>query len=216
MIVYCQITSPEKFGGTTMSINKIRPHVDRVVIIFDAPIPEKISDWLKEKNCEGYYHEWEDSLATQRNHYLEKLNDGDWCIVSDSDEYFDLIFCKDVRKICSRGDKENIAVFLINSHNIIYNDINGEIYNHENRKSNFYKNLIFKYYKGMNYLYTPHEILMLSPSSQKITQLDDKYYYEYVRKMSDICRNSLNTLISLTRMKLKCSKNSDKSFPLLE
>jgi len=185
MIVFAQATHNARMEQTKECIRRINKYntFDRKVIIVNESKYDKLSEenrkWLLNEGCEVYTRDWNDSFPEMRNAYLSKTQNGDWVVVADSDEWFCDDFCKDVRKIISEAEERGLGLLLINSHDITY-DETGE---GEEKKSNFYKNLIFK--KGPTTRYEAvgetnvHEKLVLD--NNNTLRLDDKYYYLHVK-----------------------------------
>jgi SAM-dependent methyltransferase len=179
MIVYAQGTYNERVSQTLECFTKHRPDADRFIVIADETVTPDQLQQLRDAGCEVYVHPWEDDFPKMRNHYLAKVQVGDWVIVSDPDEMFNDAFCKDIRKICKAGEKFNVGLFLINSHDI----------GHEgdkitcNNVSDFFKNLIFRFTVGVQYIgvgeaKNVHEQLDL-PRNYNTQQLAMKYWYEH-------------------------------------
>jgi len=181
MIIFCQGTYGERMWQTKECVKRIRPFVDRAVIICDETVSEEDLDWLKDKQCEVYVYPWNDNFPEMRNHYLDKCQDGDWVIVSDPDEWFCKDFCNDLRSIVAEAQNDNITLLGINSRDVMH-ESNDDRYSEENAvKSNFYKNLIFRFvhgtrYEGCGKSANVHEVLLLKGAHRN---LPDKYYYTH-------------------------------------
>jgi len=171
---------------TKECIRRIRPYVDRAVIIVDETVTEESKKWLRDHNCEVYFHPWEDSMVKMRNQYLQKCQHGDWIVVSDPDEWFCEEFCKDLRKIIEDAERNGIGLLLINSHDILIKEDGTK----EESVSDFFKNLIFKYEEGVRYegvgeVKEVHEELKLPPGT-KVAALPKRYYYEHVKYWHEV------------------------------
>lgn len=174
-------------GQTKECVKRIRPYVDRAVIIVDEFVSEDSKEWLRSQGCEVYLYPWEDSMVKMRNHYLEKLSPfGDWCVVSDPDEWFCEEFCKDVRKLIEEAETKGVGLLLINSHDVTVQPDGTK----SETISDFFKNLIFSYEEGIRYegvgeVKEVHETLRLPPGTKQAT-LPRKYYYEHVKYWHEI------------------------------
>ena len=185
-ICYCSGTYGERIPQTIEGVKRIKGHVDRMIIIADESVTETQKRKLKALGCEVYVHPWEDSMVRMRNSYIKKCLTGDFIIVADPDEWFGEEFCKDIRKIIARAEKEGYGLLLISSHDIT-NWENGKTTKHV---SGFMKNLIFKKtpetkYVGVGTVKEVHENLSLAPDT-KILRLDPKYFYEHHKHEHEI------------------------------
>lgn len=185
-IVFCQGTYEERMSQTSACVERIRPYVDRAVIIVDESVSEESKKWLEEQGCEVYVHPWEDSMVRMRNQYLKRCEHGDWVIVSDPDELFCKKFCEDVRRIIEKAEAEGIGLLLINSHDTTYMKDEPP----SETVSDFFKNLIFKYeegvvYEGVGEIKEVHETLKLPPNT-KVSKLPPEYYYEHIKYWHEV------------------------------
>jgi len=182
MIVACIGVYGERVDQAIVGIKRLRPHVDRYVVIVDESVTEEQKQKLRELGCEVYFHPWEDSTVKMRNQYLQKVQTDDWVIVHDPDEWFNEQFCKDVRRLCERAEQEGIDLLLINAHDIMYKEDGTK----EENVSTFFKNLIFRkrlgtHYEGVGTEKVLHETLII-PGLQRTVKLPpDKYWYEHVK-----------------------------------
>ena len=182
-IKFCQGTYAERIPQTKACLERIAPHVDECVIIADETITFEQARELGEihPSVGVASHPWEDSMPKMRNQYLEKCSLGDWVIVSDPDEIFCEEFCRNIREICRKAEENGIGLLLINSHDI-WQRVDG---NRSESVSNFFKNLIFRYWEGVRYEgvgaeKTVHETLILPPDTKTVA-LPRKYYYEHLK-----------------------------------
>jgi len=177
MIVACIGLYGERVKQALIGIERLRPHVDRYVIIVDETVTELQKKALVAAGCEVYFHPWTDSMVNMRNQYLKKVQTDDWVIVHDPDEHFNEQFCNDVRNILKRAEEQDIDLLLINSHDI---DIDKDGKRNE-RISDFFKNLIFRKregtrYEGVGEVKEVHETLII-PGTMKQVRLDPKKYW---------------------------------------
>jgi len=178
-IAYCMMIYGEREDEVRQCIERVRPYVDRIVLIEDGSLKSEFYRWLQERGCELYYKKWEDNFSDYRNEYLKRVGEKDrgniWVLVSDPDELFDEVFLKDLRKIIK--DSKNGILYnslLINSHDrTIYPDGREETV-----ISDFFKQLCFKYNRGLKYIGSPHEMLL---GYFRAIRLDRKYYYTHTK-----------------------------------
>lgn len=187
MIVGCLGVYGERIDQATVCIKRLRPHVDRYVVIVDESVTEDQKQRLRDLGCEVYFHPWEDSMVKMRNQYLEKCQTDDWIIVHDPDEWFCEKFCEDVREIYEKAEKEDLALLLINSHDIMYQEdgIKAE------SVSDFFKNLIFRKmagtrYEGVGEVKEVHETLIIPGLTRVVRLPKEKYWYEHVKYWHEV------------------------------
>lgn len=181
-IVACVCVYDERVEQAIEGIVKLRPYVDRYVVIADETVTEEQQQKLYDLNCGIYFHAFKDNLMELHNFCIDKCTEEDWVIIHDPDEFFNEIFCRDVREICGKADEEGVGLLLVNVHDILIKKDGARVEN----PSWFFKNLIFK--KKGNVYYTSgseakkiHELLMF-PAGTKIKKLDKgKYWYEHVK-----------------------------------
>lgn len=185
MIVGCVGLYGERVVQALPIIERLRPYIDRYVVIADETVSEEQINALRDLGCEIYVHPWEDSMVKMRNQYLEKVGVNDWVIVHDPDEHFNTDFCKDVRKIIQEAETKQTTLLLINSHDVSH-DSDGET---RTAVSDFYKNLIFKNlvgtkYYGIGEVKEVHEMLFIP--SMKTERLDRKYWYDHEKYYHEV------------------------------
>ena len=187
MIVACVGVYGERVDQAIVGIKRLRPYVDRYVVIVDESVTEEQKQKLRELGCEVYFHPWEDSTVKMRNQYLQKVQTDDWVVVHDPDEWFNEQFCRDVRKICEEAEREGVDLLLINSHDILYQPDGTK----SETVSTFFKNLIFKkrlgtHYEGVGQEKVLHETLII-PNMRGVKKLDpNKYWYEHVKYWHEV------------------------------
>jgi len=185
MLVGCVGLYGERVDQSIPCIERLRPHIDRYVVIADETVNEEQKTRLRALGCEVHVHPWKDSMVEMRNQYLEKIAVNDWAIVHDPDEHFNEEFCKDVRKIIGEAEAKQVTLLLINSHDISH-DSDG---NTRTSVSDFFKNLIFKKtsgtrYYGIGQVQEVHE--MLSIPGVKEERLDRKYWYTHEKHYYEV------------------------------
>jgi len=187
LIVGCVGVYGERVDQATECIKRLRPHVDRYVVIVDESVTVDQKQRLRDLGCEVYFHPWEDSMVKMRNQYLEKCQTDDWVVVHDPDEWFCKKFCEDVRKICEKAEKDDLALLLINSHDILY-DADGS---KKEVVSDFFKNLIFlkkegTHYEGVGEVKEVHETLIIPGLTRAVRLPKEPYWYEHVKYWHEV------------------------------
>ena len=186
MLVFCQMTSPDRIDGTLEMAARIRPYVDRIVIIVNETKYEKLGpedeQSLLNIGCEVYKRLWNDNFPDARNAYLEKCQHDDWVIVTDSDEFLNKKLCQDLRKIIEEAERKGYHMLLVNSHDVLYRQDGTK----QETKSDFFKNLIFKkregvYYEGVGETKNVHETLRVPPGTVQIRLNSKEYWYTHVK-----------------------------------
>jgi len=187
LIVACVGLYGERVDQATECIKRLRPHVDRYVVIVDESVTEEQKQRLRDLGCEVYFHPWEDSMVKMRNQYLEKCQTDDWIIVHDPDEWFCEKFCEDVKEIFETAEKDDLALLLINSHDILY-DADGST---KEVVSDFFKNLIFQHKEGTRYegggeVKEVHETLIIPGLARVVRLSKENYWYEHVKYWHEV------------------------------
>lgn len=167
----------ERVEQALVGIRRLRPFVDRAVVIVDETVTDQQKKALTAAGCEVYFHPWTDSMVNMRNQYLKKVQTDDWVIVHDPDEHFNERFCNDVKSILPTAEEQGIDLLLINSHD---SDIDKDGKRQE-RISDFFKNLIYRkregtHYEGVGEVKEVHETLII-PGTMKQVRLDPKKYW---------------------------------------
>ncbi|MCW4051226.1 MAG: DUF4214 domain-containing protein [Candidatus Bathyarchaeota archaeon] len=187
MIVGCVGLYGERVDQATECIKRLRPHVDRYVVIVDESVTDEQRQKLRDLGCEVYFHPWEDSMVKMRNQYLEKCQTDDWIIVHDPDEWFCEKFCEDVREICEKAEKDNLALLLINSHDTTIKEDGSR----DESVSDFFKNLIFQKkggtrYEGVGEVKEVHETLIIPGLTKAVRLPKEKYWYEHTKYWHEV------------------------------
>lgn len=168
------MTYGERETQTRRCVERVRPHVDRCVVVHDSTLSDESKNWLREHNCELHFREWDDNFSAQRTAYLNAAGANNWVLCSDPDELFCERLCQDLRKIVADAEREGKGQLLINSHDINH-DADGET---RTCTSDYFKALLFYNWPGTRYYGTPHEVLH-TPRSWRIKKLPREYYYEH-------------------------------------
>jgi len=181
-LVYCMSIYEERMPQVKQCIRRVRPYVDRGIIVVDDTLTEKSKKWLRTWGCEVHYRKWDNYFAKQRNEYLAHVNEGEWVLVSDPDELMGPPLCKDLKNIVSEADKRGINMLGINAH-----DITVELDGTKNEVvSTFFKNLLFKYEEGVRYVGVVHETLLPGVHGWRCYNLNPEYYYEHIKTKAEI------------------------------
>ena len=198
MLVHAQATYGERVDQTIKGVKILAGNVDRIVIIADETVTKEQTKTLKDLGCEVYMHPWEEDFPRMRNHYLAKLQDGDWVIVSDPDEWFCDEFAREARTIALDGDKNEINLFLIPAKdiNLMPDGSTSEKFPSE---KGWAKNLMFKYALGTRYVNVGttnvHEHLELT-SKGRVARLDfNRYWYTHYKEWHEVWERAARNLL---------------------
>ena len=184
-IVHCITFYEERLSQVIKCLKRVLPYVDRAVLVYDDTVRPstiiKLVNLSKDK-AQFHYREWDDHFSKQRNAYLDHVNEGEWCIISDPDELFSVSFLKDMREILTDAEKQGINMLGINAHDIT-TELEGTV---TKTVSNWYKQLIFKMEEGVRYVGCVHETLLPGLHGWRSANLDPKYYYEHTKSMIEV------------------------------
>jgi len=181
-IVYAMNFYEERMPQVKQCIERVRPYVDRCVLVYDDTVTEESKKWLKQWGCKLYYRKWDNHFSKQRNAYLEPINEGEWVLVSDPDELFCTELLKDLRKILTEAQKSGINILGINAHDIT-TELDGKV---TRSVSDWFKQLLFQYEEGVRYVGCVHETLLPGVHGWRAANLDKRYYYEHIKSMIEI------------------------------
>lgn len=201
MIVYCTTTYESRMEQTKECIRRIAQFgtFDRMVVIASNSPPYEVfsnesSNWLLNHGCEVYERLWNDNFPEMRNAYIDKCQIDDWIVVSDADEWFNEEFCKDVREITERAEKDGYQLLLINVHDIT-NDKEGK---GEEVPGSLYKNLIFRKCSETKYAgvgeTNVHETLL--PSTMATIKIPPHYYYLHVKEWHEVWERAARNVVA--------------------
>lgn len=194
MLVGCIGIYGERVDQALIGIKRLRPYVNRYVVIVDDTVTETQRKMLRDAGCEVYYHKFEDSMVKMRNQYLAKVQTGDWCIVHDPDEIFNDQFCANVGDLCKKAEEDGVDLLLINSHDTtVQNDGTTSA-----TVSDFYKNLIYRKLAGTHYVGSGevkevHEELVI-PGIKKQVRIDKRYWYEHVKYWHEVWERAMRNV----------------------
>jgi len=181
-IVYCMNFYEERMSQVKQCVERVRPYVDRCILVYDDTVTEESKKWLTQWGCELYYRKWDNHFSKQRNAYLEHVNESEWVLVSDPDELFCIELLKDIRNILTEAQKSGINVLGINAHDIT-TELDGRV---TETVSDWFKQLLFKYEEGVRYVGCVHETLLPGIHGWRGANLDKRYYYEHIKSMLEI------------------------------
>lgn len=203
MKVYYTMAPPSRKDQVIKAIDIMRPAVDRVVVVCNNTGKEiwtdKLLSVLHAHGAETYPRTWTDNFIEARNDALEKCQTEDWIIQSDSDEHFNSLFVADLDFILKTLDEKQVTEAKINAHDLTYpfgwkkgDTLPPELV------SNHYKMLIFKkksetYFQGVGAMKNVHEVLL--PISQKLANLDPKYYYIHIKDEQEIWERAARNVV---------------------
>ena len=199
-VAFCQGTYGERVGQTLRCLERVAPGVDCCIIIVDDTVTTEQVDYIKgidPAKVKVVYKQWKDDFPAMRNAYLEEARKegATFVCVSDPDELYCEPFVWDIKGIVEMGESEDVALFLINSHDVTIDEDGGE---HE-VNSSFFKNLMFKLcdevrYDGVAAGFV-HENLIICAGLVKT--LPSQYYYQHLKRAIDVKeRGARNVWIS--------------------
>ena len=181
-IIYTQGSYGERFQETKQCVERVQPHVDHLIIVYDDYSDEQVK-WLLERGVKAFHHPWEDNFPLMRNQLLDHARDIDahaWILTSDPDELFSESLVSNIRQVLAEAERNGFNQLGVNSHDIdVKLDGSRDV-----RVSNFFKMLIFKldagqvFYQGVGLERTVHETLC---GDWRSTALPTEFYYEHVK-----------------------------------
>lgn len=172
-LTYCMMTM-NRLYDTMKAIERVKPYVDRVVIVDGGSNDDTILTLRNYNGVELYIHPWEDNFSKQRTHYLDHAgNDNggtDWILVSDPDELFTVEALENMRQEIDNAGAYNMLAFESNSITVAGTEIT--YHGHDN----YWKALLFKWNKGIRYTGNPHETLIIN-GGHRVKNLPYAYYH---------------------------------------
>lgn len=181
-IVYCMAIYEERMAQVLNCLNRVRPYVDRCVIVVDDSVtPENVA-LLAQWSCRPHYRKWDNHFSKQRNEYLAHVNEGEWVLVSDPDELHSQSLMDDLKTVVTEAEKRNINILGINAHDIT-TELDGTV---TENVSNWHKQLLFRFEEGVRYVGVVHETLLPGVHGWRAADLDKRYYYEHIKSMVEI------------------------------
>ena len=161
-------------------IKRVRPYVDRMVIVDGGSCDDTILTLRNWKGIEFYLQPWQDNFSAQRTNYIRaaELNGGtDWILVSDPDELFSEDACKNFRNLIKEAEntRPNYNMISFESHSV---RLEGDIIA-DRRADNYWKPLLFKWNPGLHYINNPHETLIIEKGHMI---MNSKYHYYHIKQ----------------------------------
>ena len=186
-ITYCMMTL-NRLYDTMRAIERVKPYVDRVVIVDGGSTDDTILTLRNYEGVELYLHPWEDDFSKQRTLYLDHAGENggtDWVLVSDPDELYSEEALKNMRNEIDNCGSYNMLAF--ESHSV---SMEGpKIVHHSHDK--YWKALLFKWNQGIHYVGNPHETLVIDGG---IRVKNIPYYYYHIKQNNMTwhrgCRNA--------------------------
>ena len=172
-ITYCMMTL-NRLYDTMKAIERVKPYVDRVVIVDGGSNDDTILTLRNYEGVELYLHPWEDNFSKQRTHYLEHAgNDNggtDWILVSDPDELYTVEALENMRKEIDNAGPFNMLAFESNTITMKGTQI---VYHGHDK---YWKALLFKWNPGIHYVGNPHETLIID-KGPRVKNIPYVYYH---------------------------------------
>jgi len=172
-LTYCIMTM-NRLYDTMKAIERVKPHVDRVVIVDGGSNDDSLLTLRNYEGVELYIHPWEDNFSKQRTNYLRHAGEDnggtDWILVSDPDELFSEEALKNMRKEIENAGAYNMLGFESNSITMK----GPKIVHHGHDK--YWKSLLFKWNEGIHYVGNPHETLIIN-GGHRVKNLPYRYYH---------------------------------------
>jgi hypothetical protein len=181
-VVYCMAIYEERMDQVLTCLKRVRPYVDRCVIVVDESVTPESKEALSKWGCKVVFRHWDDHFSKQRNMYLENLREGEWALVSDPDELFSESLMQDLKKIVLASEQEGFNSLSINAHDIT-TQLDGQV---TSTTSDWFKQLLFRYEEGVRYVGCVHETLLPGIHGWHTTNLKPKYYYEHFKSMIEV------------------------------
>lgn len=207
-LVYCQATFDRDLDKTVECVERMTPHVDETVIVYDQTLTEEeIAEALHPHDVHLIYHRWNDDMPDMRNAYLKKAKElnADWVIVSDPDELYNELFAQNIRAIIEEYDAKGFNQLAVHAKDQFDNvewldelDLLKESPGGY-RETDFWKPLlVFKlhedtHYEGVGAEGRVHESLAQS-AGFKLAQLPKEYFYVHKKSALRIWRNAARNM----------------------
>lgn len=212
-IAFAQWTYDNNFEETKLCIERVSPHVDYTIIVYDEPINPKSLEWIDNNitkyNIHLIKHEFKDDFPESRNTYIKKAKElkVDWMCVSDPDELYSEELAKNLRTLIKKYESEghnNIAVpvrdeFIALGDTEHLDKLDELKESPAGRETNYWKPmLIFKLfddirYEGVGIEKNVHEMLMTRWKMVTVN-LPKEYYYVHKKSSLKIWRNAARNM----------------------
>jgi hypothetical protein len=200
-LAYCQMTYKVDLDKTIQNVIDAKPHVDVCVVVYDDSLSSDDVQKLIDAGACAKYHKWLDNFPRQRNNYLKEAKTwgATWTLVSDPDEHLDIKLLKDARELAKQADKVGISLLMINAHDIMTDDEDGNSLSIDQQHENvpdYHKNLFFKLlpdvmYTGIGETQNLHENLQ---GSFRVWNLDRQYFYRHIKSHVEIWEHSARNI----------------------
>jgi len=175
-ITFCMMTL-NNFDQAFEAIKRIKPYVDRVVVVDGGSVDGTIPALRAWDGVEFHVHPWTaDDFAKQKNITLSHCaeNGGaDFILFMDPDEWIPEVTGKNLQKIieeCSGGYPERLSLIRLRARDV---ELSGTTII-SNRNTGFFKPLFFRHHPYNRYVGHIHENLTLG-----VRGLDVQTMYEY-------------------------------------
>jgi glycosyltransferase involved in cell wall biosynthesis len=169
-------------------------HVDRTIII-DGGSTDGSIEFFQSQECrdlkvELYVYPWQDDPPTQRNKYLDLINEG-WVLVLDCDELLELPALHKLRCIAKEAEDNRCDGVAFRSHDI-QTDLDGGVYD---SLSSYYNRSFFMASRGMKYIGHTHVALYRPGMSDRCMKTEYQYYHikPWADQFIRACRNYWTT-----------------------
>lgn len=188
-VAFCQGTYGERVWQTLRCLERVAPGVDCCIIIVDDTVTTEQVEQIKgidPAKVKVVYKPWKDDFSSMRNAYLEVAREegATFVCVSDPDELYCEPFVWDIKGVADVGEREDVALYLINSHDVTIDEDGGE----REVTSSFFKNLMFRLCDKVRYEGVAdgsvHEHLTICDGLVKT--LPSQYYYQHLKRPIDV------------------------------
>jgi Domain of unknown function (DUF4214) len=205
-IGFAQMTWERDIPGTIECIKRIGEYVDKVIIITDQTVSNQQVIAIQAAGGSVYYHQFDDDMPAQRSVYLDiaRQHNIDWICVSDADEFYSPELCRDLRQLIEKAESKGKNLLGLRCDEQFESrewvddlDMLKE-YPAGYRKSDYYKNLIFKMLPGLRYTGVGNVGKTHETWSADIpwipARLPAKYSYLHKKTALDIWRNAVRNV----------------------
>lgn len=167
-----------------VGIKRLRPYVDRYVVIVDESVTEEQKKKLTDAGCEVYFHPFEDDFGKFYNQGIEKCQIDDWIISHDPDEWFNEQFCHDIRQICNDAENSGADSLSINCHYVYYEQQG----NRRETVEAHWKELVFRNRSGTRFNGKKLHVCLQIPTNKRrrVRIAQDKYWWDHVKYWHEV------------------------------
>lgn len=171
------MTYGERVWQTLLCLKRVRPAVDRMVVIVDDTVSEEDRERLRAAGAEVHHYPWTDNFSVYRNHYLERVNFGEWVLTTDPDELLTPEAVSAIRPAIERTG--GVDLFLFRGSNVNGEMTDAPLPPEKVHVTDFFKELLFVWNPGVRYENRVHHTLI--PSHEKghwtVSTIDQLYYH---------------------------------------